>query len=42
MISFGKAPFGPVSADVVKTVGRLNNFPNAACARMLLRNSVGL
>lgn len=32
----------PVSADVVKMVGRLNKFPNAAWASMLFRNSVGV
>jgi hypothetical protein len=42
MISLGKAPFGPVSAEVVRMVGRLNSFPNAACERTFWRNSTVL
>jgi len=30
MISLGRAPFGPVSAEVVRTVGRLKRLPSAA------------
>ena len=40
-ISFGKRPFGPCSALVVKTIGRLKAFAIAAWAIILLRKTVG-
>lgn len=39
--SFGSAPLGPVSAEVVSIVGRLKRFPSAAWAMMDCRNTVG-
>jgi hypothetical protein len=42
MISLGRAPFGPVSAEVVRMVGRSKRFPIAAWAMMLWRNSTVL
>ena len=41
VISLGRMPFGPVSALVVRTMGRLNIFAIDACAMILLRNTVG-
>lgn len=41
VISFGKGPFGPVSADVVITTGILNSLPRDAWASMLSLKTVG-
>jgi hypothetical protein len=41
VISFGKGPFGPVSALVVSTIGMSKSWAMAAWAMMLFLNSVG-
>ena len=41
IISLGRGPLGPVSAEVVMMTGRSNSLPSSAWAIMLSRYRVG-
>ena len=41
VMSLGRAPWGLVSALVVRTTGKPTSFANDACAMMSLRDTVG-